>query len=873
MKKVILLALLMPCMAFSQVVENFESGSLANWVQSTQGRWKADSTLSISGRFSLHHVFDNPDAGIDRIGSSVKNLHPSQDQTRWSFLVRHGYDPSSSNNWSVFLMSDTEPALMSPDGVTNGYAIGVNLTGYDDTLRLWKVKGNLVTALINCKINWQSAIGIKDAVRIVVERSKDGVWNVSVARLNGTLLGTSSGTDNELFRNAWFGIYYKYSSTRDRLLWMDDIMIEGYFYEDNAAPVVTGCEVTGRNSIQVKLSEEPDNGFISNDNFKLSGPGNQLESVVKESELSYKITFANVFINRLSEKLIISKICDKSGNCSEDVEIPFRPVWAEPGDIIISEIMADPLPQVSLPGREYLEITNRTDFPFNLKNWQLVSEELKISFPETTIKPGGIMIVCSSQDTSAFAKYGKVTGLKQFITLTDGGKILCLTDSSGNLIHGVEYSSEWYGNELKSAGGWSLEMIDISFPFSNEDNWIASASRAGGTPGLVNSVSGSNRDIAFYGIRNVFPVDSNNISVRFSEPVFNLSGNINSIKIDDKRIADIYPEDFLLREFSIRPSEPLRKGKAYQLSISNEIRDFAGNSIQKGSFVFGLTEAAEKGDILFNELLFNPLPGDPDYIEFYNSSNKIIDASRLQIVSVSDETSDTSQIQFVSAEERCILQGTYYTITTEKTKLTDRFISAEPEFIFETGSLPSMTDAEGHLILYNRELQKIDEVFYNEKMHYSLLSVYEGVALEKTNPVDKSEEALNWHSATESSGWGTPGAPNSVFEEMPSGSDKVNFSSTKITPDSDGLDDFLTISLNLTGNGNVVSVSIFDETGTFVKKIASNLLAGPGASFIWDGTSADASPVNNGIYIVLITLYDDTGKTNKWKKVCTVIRR
>ena len=107
-----------------------------------KGHWKADTTASLSGRFSLHHVFDNPDAGIDQIGIRVKNLHPSQGITRWSFLVRYGYDPSSLNNWSVFLMSDNGPGSMSPDGGQNGFAIGVNLTGSDDTLRLWKVKGN-----------------------------------------------------------------------------------------------------------------------------------------------------------------------------------------------------------------------------------------------------------------------------------------------------------------------------------------------------------------------------------------------------------------------------------------------------------------------------------------------------------------------------------------------------------------------------------------------------------------------------------------------------------------------------------------------------------------------------------------------------------
>jgi len=113
----------MPFAAFGQVIENFESGSADNWIQSSPGRWKADTTAALSGKFSLHHIFDNPDAGIDRIGIPVKNLHPSEGLTRWTFLVRHGYDPSSLNNWSVFLLSDVEPALMSTDGGTNGFSI------------------------------------------------------------------------------------------------------------------------------------------------------------------------------------------------------------------------------------------------------------------------------------------------------------------------------------------------------------------------------------------------------------------------------------------------------------------------------------------------------------------------------------------------------------------------------------------------------------------------------------------------------------------------------------------------------------------------------------------------------------------------------
>jgi hypothetical protein len=175
-------------------------------------------------------------------------------------------------------------------------------------------------------------------------------------------------------------------------------------------------------------------------------------------------------------------------------------------------------------------------------------------------------------------------------------------------------------------------------------------------------------------------------------------------------------------------------------------------------------------------------------------------------------------------------------------------------------------------VLYNRQLDLVDEVSYTEKMHYSLLSGYEGISLEKVNPGSLSSDQKNWHSASEASGWGTPGAVNSVYTERPASEDKVILSSTKITPDNDGFEDLLIIDLNLEGNGNVVTAEIYDEAGNFVRRLANNLMAGNNASLTWDGTIANGTLVKTGIYIILVSVFDDTGKTEKWKRVCTVIR-
>ncbi len=90
--------------------------------------------------------------------------------------------------------------------------------------------------------------------------------------------------------------------------------------------------------------------------------------------------------------------------------------------------MADPAPEVSLPGKEYIEITNRTGYSFNLKNWKLSTGNQDFLFPGTTLPASGIAILCISQDTSLFQKFGKVIGLKQFPSLPmPGDSCLLLT--------------------------------------------------------------------------------------------------------------------------------------------------------------------------------------------------------------------------------------------------------------------------------------------------------------------------------------------------------------------------------------------------------------------------------------------------------------
>ena len=100
-KRLLILLLFFPRVLCAQFSDDFESGIVANWKESETARWEASNVSPISGMYSLHHAYDNADAGHDQISIEIPILDLDSDTTIWRFKVKHAYSPSSSNNWSI----------------------------------------------------------------------------------------------------------------------------------------------------------------------------------------------------------------------------------------------------------------------------------------------------------------------------------------------------------------------------------------------------------------------------------------------------------------------------------------------------------------------------------------------------------------------------------------------------------------------------------------------------------------------------------------------------------------------------------------------------------------------------------------------------
>ncbi len=544
-------------------------------------------------------------------------------------------------------------------------------------------------------------------------------------------------------------------------------------------------------------------------------------------------------------------------------------------DVVIDEIMADPSPQVALPNNEWIELRNTTTASINLQNWRIGDATGQSGpMPNFTLQPDSFVIVCTGSAVAALSAFGTTISVTSFPSLDNDGDQLFLRAANGRIIHAVAYSSGWYQNELKKEGGWTLEMVDTKSPCAGISNWKASTHVTGGTPGKKNSIDAVNNDAEAPQLKRAYTTDNTTIILVFDEPVDSLIGaTISNYSIDGGltliSTTTLAP---LFNTVQLRTGSALAANTVYSITASG-IRDCKGNSIGNANKArVGLPTDAASGEWIINEVLFNPRSNAFDYVEFYNNSNKIFDASKLYIAN-RNSSGVVSSIKALSTVPYYIFPGDYMVETEDAASLSLQYLVKNPDNVLIVTSPPSFPDDEGTVLALNFQGNVIDEVKYKDDWHFKLIDNAEGVSLERIDPNGTSQDESNWHSAASTAGYGTPTYKNSQYKILSTINATVEGTPKVFSPDNDGFDDIASIQYSVTEPGYVANITIFDAAGRQVRHLVRNGTLGISGYWNWDGLDDKGLKLPVGTYVVFTEIFNLQGKKQHFKNVLILARK
>lgn len=861
--------------AQAQLSENFNDGDFTanpTWVGNT-----ADFTINPAFQLQSNNTVASSNFYLSTASTKATTA-------QWDFFCQFTFNTSSTNYTDVYLTASASDLTAT---ITTGYFVRIGNT--DDDICLYRKDAGVAAVKIIDGLNGTTNTS-SNTLKIRVVRNAANQWNL-LRDLSGTGTSyTSEGlvTDATFLTSAFFGIWIRQSTASFfQRHFFDDIVVSNYVPDITPPALVSATAITA-NTLDVLFNEPVDltsSQLISN--YSVSNSIGAPSSAIRDATNSavVHLTFAAAFPNRVNLTLTVSGVQDLAANTLSNGTAAFSYFTPLPYDVVIDEIMADPTPLVGLPDAEWVELKNTSGFDINLLNWRIGKPSGQSGpMPSYLLKKDSFVVVCTGSAVALLSSFAPTIAVTSFPSLGNAGDLLYLRSPQGTIVHSVNYTDAWYQNELKKAGGWTLEMTDTHNPCIGTANWKASTDTKGGTPGKKNSTDGTNADAAKPTLVRAYAPDSVNIILVFSEPLDSTkAAATTSYSISDGIGSPVTatPLSFLFDHVTLRLATPLQRNKIYTVTAT-VLTDCAGNTITNGNTArVGVYEPLRGYDIVVNEILFNPAPTSNDYVEIYNRSNKIISLRNAYLAN-RNSTNTISSITQITTGDYLLFPKDYMVLTENASLIKSTYVANNPDAFIEL-NMPSFNDDESHVILLNEQGAVVDEIFYKDNWHFALISNEEGVALERINYDDTTadnpatlnvdEQAANWHSAATNVGYGTPTYKNSQFRIDAGVQGTITVTPEIMSPDNDGQDDFATINFSFPEPGYVANITIFDAAGRPVRYLQRNALAGVNGFFRWDGLGEKNQQLNAGIYVIYTEVFNLQGKTKKYKNVIVLARK
>jgi hypothetical protein len=742
----------------------------------------------------------------------------------WGGQVRLDFSPSNQNRLDIILIDHSTPSYQ--------VRLEIGQTGSPDPLYLvYESMDTFIT--VPTGISFEREVDFSYKVDV-----KGNLWQYHI------ITPDSSTSDSTYFPlvpidSGYFKLDCHFTSSRSDRFYFDNLYA-GSEMVDTMPPRLDTLWVVDSSSISLMFNEAlgslpgPESVFLTGDNQAFS-------TGLSTDSLSMTIHLDESLESGQEYDVTIARVNDQNGNGgSVSSTFTYYDIGlARPYDILITEIMADPSPALGLPECEYIEIFNRSSAYFRMSDYTLADDSRQVFLPNEILAPGEYAIIMDEDCCEVYDTTIKVWCLENMPAFNNDADVVEILDYVGRSIHRVAYERSWHADGQEE-GGWSLEMIDMRQPCFEDVNWTSANFTAFGSPGRPNSVQ---RRLELDKGPKITEarMDTGSVILELDralhpelQPTIGIKPDLQVRHIERRGPRSLY----------LHLDESPKVGTGYLISLKN-IHDCLGEALSNEvSATLFLPRPMVQGDLVINEVLFDPFSGGSDFVEVKNVSEDHIKVDRvcLECRHPSDTSLSCTQIPIPLAPGQVIAWS------EDTLSLKNHYSTGH----LYQNDLVRLPDEGGQLILKGKvgtRLIPIDSMAFSTDLHSPVLTSYEGYSLERVeNGMTNSQS--QWISATTYSGGATPGLANSQnISPSSSGSDVMSTPYSSFSPNGDGHRDFLPIDIQLPDTGYIGRIDIFEQNGSPLGSILREGLIGSSFSTVWSGR-VEGSRLSPGFYIL-----------------------
>lgn len=482
-KTLLLFMLLSVKLAFGQVSDDFSDGNITSnpvWSGNT-------SQFYVNAAKQLQTSSSTIAQTVSLVTANVLVLN-----AKWEFFIQMNFDPSTSNQARIYLISDNQDLK----GSLNGYFIQIGESGNTDSYGLYKQSSLTITKIIDGSAKTRTDANVLLA-RVKATRDNAGKWELLTDVTGGTNF-TSEGMATDLTHvyTDWFGVRCEYTATRSNGFIFDDFSVTE-LKADVTPPNLISAKALDEFTVEALFSERLESSSaLLNSNYSVAKIGNP--NSITAAANTYKLTFASALPTG-DNKLTVTNVKDVKGNvigANNTASFFFvKPYNIKKGDVLLSEILSNP----RTGGVDFVEIYNNTNQIIDLKDLQLANADASgnpasiknISTSSVYVLPKTYWVLTTNP--TIIEQHYEVKFPNQFVQVSsfpsfnnDKGTVILLKGKEE--LERFAYNESMHIKLLRDGDGVSLERVSFLADVSTANNFKSAAQSVGfATPTYRNS--------------------------------------------------------------------------------------------------------------------------------------------------------------------------------------------------------------------------------------------------------------------------------------------------------------------------------------------------------------------------------------------------